>query len=87
MRGDSPYVIDSINMDSYPLVKPVLCLIQGDVNYNGKVDLQDLVMLALAYGSSPGDTRWNPNADINDNGKVGLSDLAILALHYGQHIQ
>lgn len=87
MRGDSPYAIDSINVDSYPLVKPMLRLIQGDVNYDGKVDLEDLVILTLAYGSSPGDTRWNPNADINDNGKVGLSDLVILAVHYDQHIQ
>jgi hypothetical protein len=43
------------------------------------------VTLALAYGSKPGDTNWNPNADIDGNGIVDSADLTILALHYGQH--
>src|SRR5271157_321982 len=59
--------------------------IPGDVNHDGKVNLQDLVTLALAYGSKPGDTNWNPNADIDGNGVVDRADLAILAQHYGQH--
>jgi uncharacterized repeat protein (TIGR02543 family) len=57
----------------------------GDINHDGKVALLDLVILANAYGSRQGDTRWNPNADIDHNGSVGLTDLVIVALHYGQH--
>jgi hypothetical protein len=59
--------------------------IPGDLNGDYKVSLQDLAILALAYGSKPVDSKWNPNADIDGNGVVGLSDLVILALHYGQH--
>jgi hypothetical protein len=59
--------------------------IPGDINGDGKVSLADLVILALAYGSKPGDAKWNPNADIDGNGVVGLTDLVILALHYGEH--
>lgn len=59
--------------------------IPGDVNGDFKVNLQDLVTLANAYSSHPGDTKWNPNADINSNGVVDLTDLVLLALHYGQH--
>jgi endoglucanase len=59
--------------------------IPGDINGDFKVDLKDLVILANAYGSTPGAPNWNPNADINGNGQVGLSDLVILAQHYGQH--
>jgi hypothetical protein len=62
----------------------VAVTISGDLNGDFKVGLQDLVLLALAYGSKPGDPNWNPNADIDNNGAVGLSDLVILALHYGQ---
>ena len=58
----------------------VLVTIPGDL----KVSLADLVILAIAYGSRPGDTGWNPNADIDGNNVVGLSDLVILANHYGQ---
>jgi hypothetical protein len=58
--------------------------IPGDINGDFKVDLSDLVILAQAYGSKPGDSNWNPNADIDGNGVVGLSDLVILAQNYGR---
>jgi parallel beta-helix repeat protein len=61
----------------------VTVTIPGDINGDFKVDLQDLVSLANAYGSKPGDINWNPNADIAPPGIVGLSDLVTLALHYG----
>lgn len=56
----------------------------GDINGDFKVNLFDLVILAQAYGSHPGDAKWNPNADINSDNTVNLADLVILALHYGQ---
>jgi hypothetical protein len=62
----------------------VLVTIPGDLNGDFKVSLADLVTLALAYDSRPGNTKWNPNADIDGNSVVGLSDLVILANHYGQ---
>lgn len=46
--------------------------------------LSDLVTLALAYGSKPGNTTWNSSADIDGNLIVGLSDLVILAQNYGR---
>lgn len=49
-----------------------------------RVSLLDMVLLANAFGSRPGDSNWNPNADINGNG-VDLSDLVLLANHYWQH--
>jgi hypothetical protein len=63
----------------------VTVTIPGDINGDFKVSLQDLVLLANAYGSKPGDVRWNPDADINCNAVVDLADLVILAQDYGQH--
>jgi hypothetical protein len=60
-------------------------LIQGDINRDGKANLQDLVLLAKAYNSRPGELKWNPAADINFDGVINLSDLVILANHYNQH--
>jgi parallel beta-helix repeat protein len=82
--GDTQYTISVIDTDSYPLMKPWYQIL-GDIDFDGKVGLQDLVSLANAYGSKPGGTNWNSNADIDGNGAVGLSDLVILANHYGQH--
>jgi hypothetical protein len=58
-------------------------MIAGDLNGDGKVSLQDLTLLALAYGSKPGDLKWNLKADIDGNGAVGLLDLTRMAMNYG----
>jgi hypothetical protein len=55
-----------------------------DIGFYGRVGLQDLVILAKAYGSKPGDANWNPAADIKGDGKIDLPDLVSLAQHYGQ---
>jgi hypothetical protein len=49
-----------------------------------QISLTDLVKLANAYGSKPGDPNWNPMADINVNDKVDLADLVMLANNYGK---
>jgi hypothetical protein len=56
----------------------------GDVNLDGKVSLSDLVLLAKAYGSKPGNPTWNPACDFQGNGVIGLGDLVILAANYGK---
>jgi len=57
----------------------------GDLNLDGHVGLDDLVLLAQAYGSKPGDSKWNAMADIvAPHGKINLADLVTVALHYGQ---
>lgn len=58
----------------------------GDLNGDGVVNLQDLIRLAQAYNSKPGDPNWNPNADLTPPyGTIGLTELVTLAMHYGQH--
>jgi parallel beta-helix repeat protein len=86
--GDLPYMIDASNVDHYPLYNdsaPAYWHLTGDINYNGKVSLQDLAILAFAYNSVPGSGKWNPVADLDGNGAVGLSDLVILAKNYNNH--
>jgi len=57
---------------------------------DGKVDIRDVAMVALAFGSYPGHPRWNPNADITgsipgfpDN-KVDTRDIALVAKNFGK---
>lgn len=77
----NPY---STHMDKDHTLKALMRIV-GDVDGGGKVGLEDLVILALAYNSKPGDAKWNPNADIDDNGQIDLADLVTMAIHYGQH--
>jgi hypothetical protein len=56
----------------------------GDINKDGVVDLHDLAIIAAAYGSTPGDPNWNPDADLNKDGVVSLLDFQLVASEYGQ---
>jgi len=74
-----------------------LALIPGDFGSanngppDGCVDFEDLMIFAMAYGSTPSDSNWNPSCDIagfggvlEPDGKIDFEDLMIFALHYGE---
>jgi len=58
--------------------------IAGDVNGDGTVNILDAIKLAGAFGSRPGDSKWNPNADINGDGVVNILDAIKLAGNFGK---
>jgi thermitase len=83
--GDTPYTIDANNKDRFPyMIKIRGPYINGDLNHDGKVDLRDVATAAAAFGSCPGQPRWNPVADVNQDGKIDLRDIAFIAKNFGK---
>jgi hypothetical protein len=58
--------------------------IVGDVNGDSKVDIKDILTVAKAFGSYPGNPRWNPNADVNCDSKADIKDILIAAKNFGK---
>lgn len=56
----------------------------GDVNYDGEVDVLDLVLISFSYGYYEGEPEYNPDADLNQDGVVDTRDLATAAFFLGQ---
>lgn len=56
----------------------------GDPNGDGRVDGNDVAMVAKAFGSYPGHPRWDPIADLNVDNKVDSLDIAIVAKNFGE---
>jgi len=56
----------------------------GDLNGDGKVRIDDILAVAQAFGSQPGDPRWNPYADINGDGKIRVDDVFLAAQNFGK---
>jgi hypothetical protein len=55
----------------------------GDVNGDGVVDVLDLTIVSIAYGSFEGEPDYNPEADVNKDGLVDMRDLATVARNLG----
>jgi hypothetical protein len=71
----------------------VIITITGDIDGDGVVDIVDVVIVALAFGSQSEDDpltpwdetlRWNPDADINNDGLVDIVDLVIIGINFGK---
>ncbi len=82
--GDIPYVIDANNTDHFPLMLPYNpSPIEGDLNFDGTVDIFDIVMVALEFGHPPPPIE-DERADVNKDGVVDIFDIAIVAIHFGE---
>lgn len=71
-------------VDSNPLMAPWL---PGDITHDGKVNYQDQLRLARAWGKTSGDPDWYPwhaHADLNEDGIVDGKDQQILNENYGK---
>jgi uncharacterized protein YfaS (alpha-2-macroglobulin family) len=57
-----------------------------DINGDGVVNIVDLYMAAQAWGTSPGDPKWNPKCDLDGNGVINIIDLYLVARDFGKKI-
>jgi len=58
--------------------------LMGDVNGDGKVDMVDIGLICLAFGSGTMHPRWNPDADLNQDNRIDMKDIGYSALNYGK---
>ena len=56
----------------------------SDLNKDGKVNIQDITIVAIAYKANPEDPRWNLIADIDKNGVIDILDITKVAIDYGK---
>src|SRR2546428_7637481 len=57
-----------------------------DLNGDHKVNIIDLVGVAIAFGSTPTSSNWNPNADLNRDNSVSIIDLVIVSVNFGRTV-
>lgn len=76
------------DVDYYPLMN--LYWNPCDINHDLIVDMKDVGNAARAFGTEPGDERWNPHVDITgpvplepDN-KVNMRDIGLVARNFGE---
>ena len=73
-----------------PLCTPLLYIriispaVKADVNHDGEVDIYDVVTIATAFGSRPGDLNWNSIADLVKDGAIDIFDVIFIAKNFGK---
>jgi PKD repeat protein len=55
----------------------------GDINSDGKVNIQDISIVAIAYGTNEGEPGYNAECDLNQDMIINILDLSIVATQYG----
>ena len=78
-----PYEIDTT--DNTLADGTIIVKLMGDINGDQKIDIDDITIVAQAFGSYPGHSRWNPEADLNRDGAIDIEDLVLCAINYGGH--
>jgi hypothetical protein len=63
------------------------CWCDGDLNYNGVVNVADFTLFAAAFNSLIGDPNYNSDADMNANGVVNVADFTLFAGQFGRTCQ
>jgi hypothetical protein len=57
-----------------------------DLNKDGIVNIIDITIIAVAFGSRPRALNWNTIADIDKNGWINILDMARVARDFGKTI-
>jgi parallel beta-helix repeat protein len=84
--GDTPYVIDTENHDGYPLIYPYGFVPSPDLTGDGEVDIRDVSVAALAFGTYPCHPNWKFEADMNQDSQIDIRDLVIIVKKFGENI-
>lgn len=56
----------------------------GDINDDRIVNIIDISTIAVAYGSTPQDSSWNPYVDLNNDRTINVLDLALAAKDFAK---
>lgn len=59
-------------------------ILRGDVNYDGKVDMKDVITIIGKFGTSSSDPNWNPICDLNYDNKVDMKDIVIVISNFAR---
>jgi len=58
--------------------------LRADINGDGSVDIIDITLVALSWGTTPGHPRWDARCDLDGNNEINIIDITLVALDFGK---
>jgi len=62
---------------------PSITTIREDINLDLRVDILDVSVVAIAFGTKPGHPRWDPTVDIRKDFTINIIDISAVAIKFG----
>ena len=53
-----------------------------DINMDGRINVLDLIIVAMHFGSHEGEAGYDAGVDLNNDGDINILDLIIVAMHW-----
>jgi peptide/nickel transport system substrate-binding protein len=78
------YVPQALNETAFP---PTSDCLSFDINYDGKVNMSDIGVVAASFGAEygpPMHARWIFRCDLNNDRKINMQDIGMVARYFGK---
>lgn len=73
----------SVNSDKELSAKSTpISLWIGDVNENGSINMEDIMIICKSFNSNAGDNNYKECRDLNCDGAINIEDIVIVAKHF-----
>jgi hypothetical protein len=56
----------------------------GDINFDHRINILDVVAVTTIYGASSGSANWNPQCDVHPDGVINILDIVVVTSKYGE---
>ena len=64
----------------------IYSLAETDLQFDGEIDIFDMIRVASRHETKAGDPDWNIEADIDGNGIVNVADISRVAKDFGKNV-
>jgi len=80
------YVVDAIDESAQVGVNVFTLTFEADLNRDETVNILDISIVAMAFGTKEGDPNYNPIADLDDDKQINILDISTVAMDYGKTV-
>jgi len=80
--GEMQHRARAVVLQGQRLLAPEIC-IAGDLDCNCRVDIVDVMLVAVRWDSQVGDELYDPTYDLDHDGDIDIADVMLVAVHWG----
>jgi len=81
--GEVQHRARTVVMQGQHLLAPMAC-IAGDLDCNCRVDIVDIMLVAVRWRSQVGDELYDPLYDLDNDGDIDIVDIMLAVVHWGE---